>query len=317
MARVRLPLTLDCDNRCGFCAQRGLERTSPLGDPFEALSSLRASADEVTFTGGEPLLHPRIEALVARARALGFKRVGVQTNGRLLAAQGLAARLAAAGLTDVHLSIHGADPALHDYHAGVEGGLDKALLALGAARAQGLTTAVATVITRSNYRHLAPLARQLRSAGASAWGLVLPTSHGAAAEGFDRLMPRLGLAIPFVLHAVDGALKAGLPTFLIGAPACLLGPFASRLIPGDARAYGTPCAACPARAACPGLDAAYLKRFGGDELRPRAPFTAAPGQEALSNLFVGTGETTGGELPAHLSGVAAKVALTTITLPAK
>jgi hypothetical protein len=315
--RVSLRLTLECDNACLFCAQRGLA-SNESGDALQRLAGLRASAaavDEVTFVGGEPALHPGLAALVREARALGFSRVGVQTNGRALSPPGALEALVSAGLTDLHLSIHGADPALHDYLAGTPGALDKALLTLGAAKAAALPVAVATVVTRSNYRHLAPLARLLKSSGASAWGLALPSAHGAAAAAFDRLMPRLGLAMPFVAHAMDAATKLDLPTYVLGAPACLLGPYATRLAPTPERAYAPVCGRCAARSQCAGVDAAYLKRFGGDELRPRPAFAPVLGPEALARLFVGTGESSEGTLPAHLSGAASRPQLAVLNLP--
>lgn len=324
VSRATLRLTLACDNRCAFCAQRGLETPADASAPADAFPALRATADELTFVGGEPTLDPGLAGLVAGARAAGFRRIGLQTNGRRLADGACTAALAAAGLTDVHLSLHGADAPLHDYHAGVEGAFDKALLALGAARTQRLDAVVTTVVTRSNFRHLAPLPRLLKGAGVSAWSLAFPRAAGAAAAAFDRLMPRLALATPFVLHALDLALKAGLPAFVQGAPACLLGPFATRLLPEPPRAFGAACTGCAARAGCPGVDPAYLRRFGGDELRSRDAFAPVPGHEALRRMFVGTGELAPGTFAAHLGGPsvaapapAAAPVLTSLTLGAK
>jgi radical SAM family protein len=285
-SRGTVRLLLECDNRCVFCAQEGLATPAPSVE--EQLARARADSDAVTFVGGEPTLDPALAQHVARARALGFTRVGLQTNGRRLAGDGYAGSLARAGLTDVHLSIHGAEPAVHDYHAGVAGAFEAALAGFAAARANGLAVAVTTVLTRSNFRALGTLPRLLSARGAAGWLVLVPHVAGRAAASFDRVVPRLGLALPFAIHAIDQAETLGLAAWIGGAPACLLGPYATRALPGaPGRAYGAACEGCLARPVCPGVDPAYLGRFGGDELvaRPR-PGAAAQDRAELVAMFV-------------------------------
>jgi hypothetical protein len=295
-ARATVRLLLACDNACIFCAQAGLvdgPSTAHPGEIDEALAAARAASDAVTFVGGEPTLDPRLSEYVARARALGFCRIGVQTNGRHLGDGDVASRLAAAGLTDVHLSIHGADAAVHDYHSGVLGSFAAALGSFSAARAAGLRVVVTTVLTRSNFRALAAVPRLLASRGASAWHLSVPHVAGRARPAFDRVVPRLGLALPFALHALEAADALALPAWLSGAPSCLLGPWAARTLVEAPRAHGEPCARCDARSVCAGVDPAYLERFGGDELVPRSlpvPEPVSEGRRELAAMFVGVGE---------------------------
>jgi hypothetical protein len=216
----------------------------------------------------------------------------VQTNGRRLAEPGFADRLVAAGLADAHLSIHGASPAAHDYHTAVDGSFRAAMAGMAAVRARGATAVVTTVLTRSSFRGLGELPALLAARGAAAWHVAVPRVVGAAAAAFDRVVPRLGLALPFALHALDAAAKRGLPAFVSGAPLCLLGPFAGRALPPEPdrpRAFAAACDGCAARPGCPGVDPAYLARWSGDELAPREAPPAAP-EAALARLFVGVGE---------------------------
>jgi len=294
-----------CDGACVFCAQEGLERGAASdGAVEEALGRGRvAGARAVTLVGGEPAADARLEALVARARALGYARVGVQTNGRALAAAGRVEALARAGLTDVHLSIHGADARVHDWHAGVAGAFDAALRTLAAARAAGLTVVVATVLTRSLFRVLAPMPRLLAARGASAWCIEVPRWRGRAAAGADRVVPRLALAMPFALHALDAAAALGLPAFVRGAPSCLLGPFAARALDDAAdepRAFGAACGSCPSRPSCAGVDPEYLARFGDAELAPCPAVARDERDAALRAPFVGAGELAPAIEPARV-----------------
>jgi hypothetical protein len=285
-ARATVRILTACDNRCVFCGQLGLPDHAPGREEIgAALVAARANADELTLTGGEPLLPPELAAIERPPPSLGFSRVGLQTNGR--AAPSLRA-LVDAGLTDLHLSIHAGAAGAHDYHTSVEGSFAAAIATLVAARSAGLDVAVTTVLTRSNARGLADLARLLAARNASIWCISVPRVRGRAAEIFDRVVPRLGIAVPFALHAMQVATSLRLPAFIRGAPSCLLGPFAKRALSSEERAFGDECVGCEARVGCPGVEPEYLARFAGDELSA----TAATSREehVLSRLFVGEGE---------------------------
>jgi hypothetical protein len=198
---------------------------------------------------------------------------------------------------------------------------------MAAARAAALDVVVATVLTRSTFRVLAPLPRLLASRGAKAWCIEVPRWRGRAATAADRVVPRLALALPFALHAVDVAETLGLAAFVRGAPSCLLGPFASRAIDsvdGEVRSFGATCASCPSRAACAGVDAEYLARFGEGELAPCPPVRPSAGDAAhaahaaLRAMFVGVGELAPPAAPARMEAPPerARVALPLLGRPA-
>jgi len=282
-------LTLACNNRCVFCAQDGVAPRDEQG-VRERLERARAAADEVTFVGGEPTLDPGLVEHVALARSLGFRRVGVQTNARRLADAGCAAALAGAGLTDVHVSLHAADARAHDYHTGVDGSFAETMQGIAAARAASLVVVVTTVLTRSSFRGLASLPRALAPRGVAGWVVLVARAAGRAFAASDRVVPRLALAVPFALHAIEAAAALGLPAWIGGAPLCLLGPLASRAIATDARAYAPVCAACPSRGVCPGVDPDYLERFEGDELSARDAPSLPCDRPHVRDMFVGIGE---------------------------
>jgi hypothetical protein len=290
VTRATLTLTRTCNNRCVFCAQDGLE---PIAEA-EASRSLRALAEratEVTFVGGEPTLRADLPELIAAARTLGFERVGLQTNARRLSDSAFTAQLASAGLTDVHVTVLGAEPAVHDFHTGAEGSFRELLAGVAAARARGVTVVATTVLTRSNYRVLNALPPLLASLGVSGWQVTTPLVAGRAVKGMDPVVPRLALALPYALHALAAAQKLGLRAVVSGAPWCLLGPFAAQTIPSGRRALAPPCEACPVRDRCPGVDAPYLARFGDDELAPLASVPVVAALDATTRLFTGPGDT--------------------------
>jgi hypothetical protein len=317
-ARATVLLPVECNNACIFCgvaAATGETEKSPAREGpsvSEQLAAARVYADEVTFVGGEPTLDPALADHVALARSTGFAKVGVQTNARGLGPA--LPSLVAAGLTDLHLSIHGPEAAIHDYHTGFPGSFDLVLGALGAARARGVGVVVVTVLTRSNFRSLGPMPRLLSSRGVAGWLVSVPAVAGRTRAAFDRVVPRLGLALPFALSALDAGEALGLEVRIAGAPRCMLGPYARWTLPEAARFFAEGCEGCLARSTCVGLDAAYLARFGGDEVevgreRLEAGRAEPPRETAVSRQFVGAGELALGPIPEPVPMPAPRVSL--------
>lgn len=143
--------------------------------------------------------------------------------------------------------------------------------ALNALRSAPRPATALTRVTRSTFRSLDAIGASVR--GADAWVLIWPTVAS------DRtLKPRLAMALPWALRAAS---RWGARAFLCGVPLCLVGPHTERVLAERGRAFGQPCAACDARERCPGVDPAYLERFGAEELRPRGASPLGPPVESL------------------------------------
>lgn len=172
------------------------------------------------------------------------------------------------GPPDLSLAIHGPTAACHEQHA-APGSFAAAVEALARARAEGRRGFVASWITRSSCRSLVELVDLLVGHGAAGWAIAWPWVHDPAGAAVTRTVPRLGIAVPHALRAVERAGRRGLPVAVVGVPSCALGPFAAQAIAvGEAGAQPAPCEGCPARGGCPGVDPWYLERFGARELHP-------------------------------------------------
>ena len=295
-SRATFRLSFDCNNACVFCAQ--LDRSESFELSRAQLEQLRADHDALTFIGGEPTLDARLLEAVELAHELGFSDIGIQTNAQFMAEDPqLLARLAAAGLSDIHLSIHSPDAAAHDYQSGRPGSYEHCMQALRSATRLGLTAVVTTVVTRSNFRELLRMPPLLKRQGAAGWLIEFVRPYGRAADGFARVVPRFGMALPRVLHALELARRHALSAWIRGAPLCGLGPFASLGLPAAPRAYVEACERCPSRPGCAGVDSSYLEVFDASELRAvqvRPPATFDAGRQHLIKMFVGIGELVEG-----------------------
>ena len=120
---LRLSLTARCNLACPYCLPDGQEPPGLLTLPqrravVEAAVALGATS--LRLTGGEPLLNPELEALIAAVQPLrwrgltggqpddasGLREVALTSNGQLFSAE-RAQRLRAAGLDRITLSLDG------------------------------------------------------------------------------------------------------------------------------------------------------------------------------------------------------------------
>ncbi|MFC5054740.1 GTP 3',8-cyclase MoaA [Saccharothrix xinjiangensis] len=115
---LRVSLTDRCNLRCTYCMPaEGLDwlpKPDLLTDDelvrLIGIAVTRLGVTDVRFTGGEPLLRPNLDDVVAATAAMAPRpRISMTTNGLTLAKR--AAGLVAAGLDRVNVSLDTLDPA--------------------------------------------------------------------------------------------------------------------------------------------------------------------------------------------------------------
>jgi len=123
---LRVSITDRCNERCSYCmpdeSQEWLPRPDVLTFP-ETLRLIRVAAelgvDKVRVTGGEPLTRKGVTEFLREVTALdGIKRVGVSTNGTLLARPGphgipIAQEIRTAGVDSLNISLDTLDRAVY------------------------------------------------------------------------------------------------------------------------------------------------------------------------------------------------------------
>ena len=180
---LRLSLTARCNLACPYCLPDGKEPAGllTLAQRQRLIGAVVAlGVSSLRLTGGEPLLHSGLEALIGAAAGFrgpqGLHEIALTSNGTLLHAE-RARRLKEAGLDRLTLSLDGAEAAsvavmagLADEAAG-ERALAKVLAAIEHARAAGFDPErgqlkLNAVIQRGRNDHqLLPLAALARQRG--------------------------------------------------------------------------------------------------------------------------------------------------------
>jgi cyclic pyranopterin phosphate synthase len=160
---LRLSVTDLCNFRCRYCMPAaGLPRLRH--DDMPSLEELVRQVNwivgcskisKVRLTGGEPLVRPGMEQLVAALAANpALREISLTTNGTLLPE--LAWKLKAAGLARVNISLDSLDP--ERFAVVTRGGsLERTLAGIEAAQQAGLTPIkLNTVLHRSTWRQEVP-----------------------------------------------------------------------------------------------------------------------------------------------------------------
>ena len=148
-----------CNQKCVFCSNPANGRVISWDEAAALVDSfVKSKAAGVILTGGEPTLFPELPRLVAYAVSRGLPPRLI-TNGQNTADGRTLRRLAAAGLTHMHISVHSCRPAVQAALSGKADSLANIRKSLRHAARLGLRVDINTVINKSNADHLSELVR--------------------------------------------------------------------------------------------------------------------------------------------------------------
>ncbi len=169
---VAINLTSRCNLACAHCyldAHKRARAGDELGydEVAGVLADLasRAPGTIVVLTGGEPLLWPRLDELVALGTELGL-RVVLGTNGMLLD-EARVRRLKGLGLSGVGVSIDAVSAPTHDSFRGAPGSFERACRATRLCVAHGLHAQLHFTVTRETRTDLGEVVQLAQALGAS------------------------------------------------------------------------------------------------------------------------------------------------------
>lgn len=190
-------LTGDCNLRCRHCwiePKYLLAEKSSSSLDKTLFTEIIAQAEPlglngVKFTGGEPLLHPRITDLIAIVKERGLRLV-VETNGTLCSLE-IAEKISSLENAFVSVSIDATDPEIHEWIRGKKGCFAEAVTGVENLVKAGLRPQIIMTIMRRNKDQIEPIVRMAESLGAGSvkFNILQPTARGeqmfAAGETVD------------------------------------------------------------------------------------------------------------------------------------
>lgn len=307
--RLDLKVGFTCNNLCTFCVQ-GDKRERILPRPSEEMKAIlreeRRKTDEVVFTGGEPTVHKDLLHVIAYARALGYRVIQLQTNGRRLSHEPYLDAAIRAGVNQVSPALHGSTAEIHDGLTRAPGSWSQTRRGIEAARRRGLTVITNSVVTQQNAKDLPDLARLLVSLDVQQIQFAYVHPEGTALREFDQVVPRFTDAMPTLHEALDIVAAAGIRAFAEAVPYCFMKGHERQVVEAiipdtrvidkpmviedytayrlqEGKAKGPQCRTCTFDPHCEGPWREYPDGYGWDEFVPRSdapedvlPFVSSP-----------------------------------------
>jgi AdoMet-dependent heme synthase len=177
-------VTRECNMKCSHCyinaTEKKLDNELSTQEGKDLMDQIcQVSKPLLILSGGEPLLRPDIYKLIQYGASKGLK-MGLGSNGSLID-DDVAAKLKAAGIATVSISLDSHIPTQHDEFRGVVGSWEKAVEACKALRKNNVLVQVNTTLTQQNYSQIDDIMSLAEKIGVENFHLffLVPTGRGA------------------------------------------------------------------------------------------------------------------------------------------
>ena len=281
--QVTLRVLMPCNQDCTFCF---VDRTAPGLTDLQLEAAVDEAAERrasrISFSGGEPTLHPRLESLVARAHGAGIEELELQTNALLLAEPGRAARLAEAGLNQAVVSLHAVEVDRYQAITGY-GEPDTVIAGVRNLLDAGVRVQLNVVHNRDNLDHLRDIVQVVADRIPEVQLLFSVTYIVTGViRDWEAVSVRYTEAVPHLVAGMRLARERSLEARMAGrcgTPPCAWRDHLEELhafelldvaattdgAASDGHRFVAACDGCSARPHCYGISEDYLRRFGEDE----------------------------------------------------
>ncbi len=226
-------LALDVTDRCPMTCLHCSANSTPYLDrflPFDKAGQVIRDAVELgleilSFTGGEPLLHPQLTQMIGLAHSLGVKDIRIFTSGlRFSLARAapmdasVVESLASAGLSKILFNLQGPSPEIHEKITLTPGSFRAVMSDTELCKKHGLYVGFHFVPMKYNWDSLPELVHLARDRSVDEIGILMFVPQGRGAANGDRLQLEQKELLAFLALAGDLIKGDGKPKLRLGCP---------------------------------------------------------------------------------------------------
>ena len=236
----------------------------------------------IVFTGGEPTLVRWLPESIRVAKAAGFEKIQIQSNGVHFANPTILDRITDEGLTHALISLHGASAEVSDGITQSPGTWEKSVSGIDGLLRKGVEVSLSHVITERNLEDTVAFASFVGSRWKGrvsiVWSVAAPITE--AVERYDDgIVPFDRVAEPLfkgLETCLEWGVEFGGQSDTCGVPPCVLRHDPRFVVPVEERhrqserdfVYAPVCMDCSARDGCRGVRKATLEKYGARGLTP-------------------------------------------------
>lgn len=181
---VAWEITRSCALACVHCRAEAIPKRDPRELTTPEAYNLIDQVVEIgkpilVVTGGDPMMRRDVFDLLEYGVSRGL-RMALSPSATALVTRRALERVRDIGVSMVHISLDGADAAMHDGFRGVTGSFERTMRILRDCRELGIPLQIGTSVTRRTLADLPAIAARVREADARVWSLffLVPTGRG-------------------------------------------------------------------------------------------------------------------------------------------
>jgi len=297
MKRIDIKVGFQCNNHCRFCVQGNKREIYPNKTDKEVrsiLKRMKKGYQGVVFTGGEPTIRKELIDWVKYAKELGYKKIQIQTNGRLFYYIDYCEKIVMAGANQFSPAVHGSSSKIHDYLTRSPGSFKQTIQGIKNLKSLNQHILTNTVVTKYNYKDLPNLAKLLAELKVDQIQFAFMHINQIISNDsalIEKIVPRYLEVEPFIKKGLDIGIEAGIKVMTEAIPYCFMKGYekfiAERTIPEatvfdtgheiknyskyrktKGKAKGPRCSVCKYNKLCEGPWKEYPKIFDWSEFKP-------------------------------------------------
>lgn len=188
-------LTDQCNLSCLHCGSKCSIQNATKIDTELLIETLETVAEDfgastvmICLTGGEPMLHPEFEKIVAAINRLGFPW-GMTTNGTLIN-QAMARKLREWKLGSITLSLDGLRDKHNWFRNASYDNYQRTMEAIEALQSAGISVQVTTVVHKKNIQELEELYQEMLRLRVDSWRTINIEPIGRALDHDELMLSR-------------------------------------------------------------------------------------------------------------------------------